>query len=129
MMGNEVDFTNYYSNPYLEKTKFYSIVNSLYELNNLWILSEFIRKNRHLLWNEVREIEGESGRTGFSVPRKLGKDTMLSRMFQVMKIPMENDSRVAAEQLGYAVNLRRLKVYAASSGSGQNVAQIILQGI
>ena len=42
MMSNDFDFDNYYSNNILKKSDFYSIVDMLYQINNLWMLSGFI---------------------------------------------------------------------------------------
>lgn len=128
MMSGDSEFTAYYSNLILKKTDFYSVVDILYQLNNLWMLSEFIHQNRQILLNEVSEISGEYGRPDFSIPCNLGKDTMLSRMFQVMKDYTMNESRVAEGSVEYAVNTHKIKVYAASSHNRQDVAQIILQG-
>lgn len=128
MMSGDTEFTAYYSNLILNKSDFYLIADRLYQLNNLWMLSEFIHQNRQILWNEVGEMSGEYGRPDFSIPCNLGKDTMLSRMFQVMKDYTMNESRVAEGNVEYAVNTHRLKVYANSPHHGQDVAQIILQG-
>ena len=35
---------------------------------------------------------------------------------------------VAEESVDYRINTHRLKVYAATSRSGQNIAQVVLQG-
>lgn len=53
MMAKDKDFTAYYSNRTLAKEEFYSVADTLYELNNLWMLSGFIRQNRQVLFQEV----------------------------------------------------------------------------
>lgn len=53
---------------------------------------------------------------------------MLSRMFQVMRNFNIYENKVAEENADYRINTHRLKVYAATSRSGQIVSQIILQG-
>ena len=85
MMSNDFDFENYYSNNILRKSDFYSIADMLYQINNLWMLSDFIHQNRQFLFNEVRELTGEHGKVDFSTPCRLGQDTMLSRIFRIMK--------------------------------------------
>ncbi len=53
MMAKEHDFSDYYSNRNLTKTEFYSVADTLYDLNNFWMLSGFIRQNRQVLFQEV----------------------------------------------------------------------------
>ena len=45
MMAKDKDFTDYYSSRTLTKEEFYSVADTLYALNNLWMLSGFIRQN------------------------------------------------------------------------------------
>lgn len=45
MMAKEKDFSDYYSKRNLTGREFYSVLDTLYELNNLWMLSGFIRQN------------------------------------------------------------------------------------
>lgn len=128
MMADYKDFLNYYSNIGMRKSEFYSVADQLYQLNNLYMLSDFIYQNRQVLLDEVNEIEGQYGIPDFSVVCNLGKETMLSRLFQVIKNFKINESMVAEESVDYGINIQRLKVYAATSRYGQNVSQIILQG-
>lgn len=37
---------NFYSHKVLERAELYSIADMLYQLNNLWMLSEFLHQNR-----------------------------------------------------------------------------------
>ena len=128
MMADDKDFLNYYSKMGMRKSEFYSVADRLYQLNNLCMLSDFIYQNRQVLLNEVNEIEGQYGIPDFSAVCNIGKETMLSRMFQVMKNFKGNESMVAEESVDYRINTHRLKVYAATSRSGQNIAQVVLQG-
>lgn len=91
-------------------------------------VTELLLKNQNVVNNEVDEMSGKYGRPDFSIPCNLGKETMLSRMFQVMRDNTRNESRVSEGNVEYAVNTHRLKVYANSPHHGQDVAQIILQG-
>ncbi len=45
MMTKDNAFSDYYTNRNLTKVEFYSVADTLYELNNLWMLSGFIRQN------------------------------------------------------------------------------------
>ena len=76
MMSNDFDFENYYSNNILRKSDFYSIADMLYQINNLWMLSDFIHQNRQFLFNEVRELTGEHGKVDFSTPCRLGQENI-----------------------------------------------------
>lgn len=127
MMADDKDFLNYYSNMRMRKSEFYSVADRLYQLNNLYMLSDFIYQNRQVLLNEVSEIKGQHGIPDFSTVCNIGKETMLARMFQVMKNFKINESMVAEEMVDYRINTHRLKVYAATTRSGQNIAQIVLQ--
>lgn len=68
MMSNDFDFDNYYSNNILKKSDFYSIVDMLYQINNLWMLSGFIHQNRQFLFNEVRELTRQTRENRFFYP-------------------------------------------------------------
>ena len=57
MMAGEKEFSCYYSDASLPVREFYSVADTLYGLNNLWMLSGFLHKNRHILFEEVRERE------------------------------------------------------------------------
>ena len=54
MMAKDNAFSDYYSNRNLTKAEFYSVADTLYDLNNLWMLSGFIRQNRQVLFQEIQ---------------------------------------------------------------------------
>ena len=65
----------------------------------------------------------------FTETCRFGKDTMLSRMFQVMENFQLNGYMVAEDAgLGYTVATRRMKAYSFTAKRGKSVPQIILQG-
>ncbi len=127
MMAKEKDFTDYYSKKRLTGREFYSVMDTLYELNNLWMLSEFIRQNQQVLLREIQEGIECRKKPDFTDICRIGKDTMLSRMFQVMG-KFHLDECVAEENTDYTVITRRVKAYAATTNSGKTVPQIMLQG-
>ncbi|MEH2957409.1 SymE family type I addiction module toxin [Candidatus Merdisoma sp. JLR.KK006] len=68
-------------------------------------------------------------RPDFTETCRLGKDTMLARMFQVMERFHLNGCCVAEDtSLDYTVATRRMKAYSFTTRSGRTVPQIILQG-
>lgn len=101
MMAGNREFMNYYSKSGVRKADFYAVVDQLYQLNNLWMLSEFIYQNRQVLLNEVSEIAGECGRTDFLTLCNVGKDTMVSRMLQVMTGFAICEGEAAADKTEY----------------------------
>ena len=84
MMAKEKDFSGYYSRRNLAGREFYSVIDTLYELNNLWMLSGFIRQNHQVLLRETQEGTEYRKKPDFTEICRIGKDAMLSRMFQVM---------------------------------------------
>lgn len=64
----------------------------------------------------------------FSEPYKLGKDTMLSRIFQVLNNYTTDKNMVAEEPTAYNVCTHKLKVYSTNPYASHPVPQIILQG-
>ena len=50
MMAGEKEFSGYYSDTSLPVREFYSVADTLYSLNNHWMLSGFLHKNRHILF-------------------------------------------------------------------------------
>ena len=127
MMAKDKDFADYYSNRNLTKAEFYSVMDTLYDLNNLWMLSGFIRQNRQVLFQEVQTSMNGQKSPDFTETCRFGKDTMLSRMFQVMENFCLHDGMVA-EDSAYTVATRRMKTYAFTTKRGKSVPQIILQG-
>ncbi len=126
MMAKEKDFSDYYSKKSLTGREFYSVMDTLYELNNLWMLSGFIRQNQQVLLRETQEGTEYRKKPDFTEICRIGKDTMLSRMFQVMgKFHLDE---YVAKDTDYTVITRRVKAYAATTGSGKTVPQIMLQG-
>lgn len=83
MMSNDTDFQNLYSKKSLNNREFYSIVDSLYQLNNLWMLAEYITCNKPLLIYEVQKMGNWQGHIDFTEPCRLGYDTMLARIFTI----------------------------------------------
>ena len=126
MMAKEKDFSDYYSRRNLVGREFYSVIDTLYELNNLWMLSGFIRQNQQVLLQETQGSTEHQKKPDFTEICRIGKDAMMSRMFQVME-KFHLDECVA-EDRDYTVITRRVKVYAATTGSGKTVPQIMLQG-
>ena len=126
MMAKEKDFSDYYSKRNLTGREFYSVIDTLYELNNLRMLSEFIRQNQQVLFQETKGSAECQKKPDFTEICRIGKDTMMSRMFQVME-KFHMDEWVA-EDTDYTVITRRVKAYAATTGSGKTVPQIMLQG-
>lgn len=52
------------------RREFYSVIDTLYELNNLWMLSEFIPQNQQVLFQETRFISGNTER--HRIPEETG---------------------------------------------------------
>ena len=127
MMAGEKEFSCYYSDASLPVREFYSVADTLYGLNNLWMLSGFLHKNRHILFEEIREREGIKQDYDFMEPCNYGKDVILSRMFQVME-GVRTDGIIVDEVLDGGRNIHRMKAYSASVNSGKNVPQLIIQG-
>lgn len=79
MMAKDKDFSDYHSNRNLTKPEFYSVMDMLYGLNNLWMLSGFIRQSRQVLFRKTQKsMSGLKGQD-FTETCRFGKDTMLSR--------------------------------------------------
>lgn len=129
MMAKDKDFSDYYSTHSLAKEEFYSVLDTLYGMNNLWMLSGFIRQNRQVLFQEVRSSMNGLKSPDFTETCRFGKETTLSRMFQVMERFQLNNCMVAEDAgSGYTVATRRMKAYSFTTRNGKNVPQIILQG-
>lgn len=127
MMAGEREFSAYYSKGILTGREFYSVADALYALNNFWMLSGFVYQNRQHLFREVKgQMEPQETRN-FLEPCKFGKDTILSRMFQVMR-SSGMDGSMVNECDDYHVITRRIKVYGATGSRGATVPQIVLQG-
>ena len=108
------------------RREFYSVIDTLYELNNLWMLSEFIPQNQQVLFQETQRGTEYRKKPDFTEISRIGKDTMLSQMFQVMeKFHMDE---WLAEDTDYTAITRRVKACAATTGSGKIVPQIMLLG-
>ncbi len=105
------------------------MADTLYELNNFWMLSGFVRQNQQVLLQETKAGMNGQKSPDFTKTCRYGKDTMLSRMFQVIERFQLNECMVAEDTvLGYTVAIRRVKAYSFTTKSGENVPQIILQG-
>ena len=127
MMAGEKEFSGYYSDTSLPVREFYSVADTLYSLNNLWMLSGFLHKNRHILFEEIREREGIKQDYDFMEPCNYGKDIILSRMFQVME-NFRTDGTVVNEAADGRRSIHRIKAYSTTINSGKNVPQFIIQG-
>jgi len=115
MMAKDHAFSDYYSNQNLTKTEFYSVADTLYELNNLWVLSGFIRQNRQILFQEIQSSIGGFKSPDFTETCRFGKDTMLSGMFRVMEKFQLNDCMEEEDTgEGYTVATRKIKTYATT---------------
>lgn len=128
MMSNDTDFDNFYSHKVLKRTEFYSIADMLYQLNNFWMLSEFLHQNRQILFHEVGNIMKQAESPDFYTPCKLGQDTMFARIFKVFESHSTNLCAVAEDVHTYSPCTHKLKVYAATQNNTLPVPQIILQG-
>lgn len=70
MMSSDTDFQNFYAKRGLNDREFYSIVDTLYRLNNLWMLAEFVHNNRTFLIYEVQQMRNWQGHMDFSEPSR-----------------------------------------------------------
>lgn len=61
MMSNDTDFKNFYTNRNLSEREFYSIADTLYQLNNLCMLAEFVTYNKPLLIYEIQKMGNWQG--------------------------------------------------------------------
>ncbi|AOY74729.1 hypothetical protein [Clostridium formicaceticum] len=57
LMADQYDYKNYHSNGKLTESEFYSVVDLLYELDNLNMLISFVVRNIKVLLQEVDGIE------------------------------------------------------------------------
>lgn len=81
----------------------------------------------YILIREVSEHIEYHGVPDFTESCKLGSDTMLSRMFQIMQ-KFHTYENTTAEDVLSVIPVHRLKIYAASTAKGKEVPQIVLQG-
>lgn len=129
MMAKDKVFSDYYSNRNLTKAEFYAVADSLYDLNNFWMLSGFVRQNRQVLFQEIQTSMDGQKSPDFTETCRFGKNTIMSRMFQVMENFQSNGCIIAEDtEPGYTVATQRIKAYAFTTKSGKKVPQIILQG-
>lgn len=124
MMSNDTDFQNFYSKKSLNDREFYSIVDSLYQLNNLWMLAEFVTCNKPLLIYEVQKMGNWQGHVDFTEPCRLGHDTMLARIFTILQ-HFNISTNISYETRDNST--RNLKVQEAS-GYQTSIPKISLQG-
>lgn len=127
MMAGEMEFSSYYSDIRMPAREFYSVVDALYGLNNFWMLSGFLHKNRHILFEEVREQEEIRQGHDFMESCKFEKDVIYSRMFRVME-SFRIDGIIVNEEVNNMRSIHRMKAYSATINSGRNVPQFIIQG-
>ena len=129
MMAKDKDFTDYYSTHSLTKEEFYSVLDTLYGMNNLWMLSGFIRQNRQVLFQEVRSSMNGLKSPDFTETCRFGKETMLSRMFQVIERFQLNNCMVAEDAgAGYNVATRRMKAYSFTTRNGKMCRRLSCRG-
>ena len=124
MMSNDTDFQNFYSKKSLNDREFYSIVDSLYQLNNLCMLAEFVTCNKPLLIYEVQKMGNWQGHIDFTEPCRLGHDTMLARIFTILQ-HFNISTNISYERRDNSN--RNLKVKEAS-GYQTSIPKISLQG-
>ena len=124
MMSNDTDFKNFYSKKSLNDREFYSIVDSLYQLNNLWMLADFVTCNKPLLIYEVQKMGNWQGHIDFTEPCRLGHDTMLARIFTILQ-HFNISTNISYETRDNST--RNLKVQEAS-GYQTSIPKISLQG-
>ena len=123
MMSNDTDFQNFYSKKSLNDREFYSIVDSLYQLN-LCMLAEFVTCNKPLLIYEVQKMGNWQGHVDFTEPCRLGHDTMLARIFTILQ-HFNISTNISYETRDNST--RNLKVQEAS-GYQTSIPKISLQG-
>lgn len=129
MMARDEAFSGYYSNHNLTKKEFYSVADTLYELNNFWMLSGFVRQNQQVLFQEMKDSMNGQKSPDFTETCRYGKDTMLSRMFQVMERFQLNECMVAEDTvLGYTAATRRMKAYSFATKSGKVCRRLSCRG-
>ena len=124
MMLNDTDFQNFYSKKSLNDREFYSIVDSLYQLNNLCMLAEFVTCNKPLLIYEVQKMGNWQGHIDFTEPCRLGHNTMLARIFTILQ-HFNISTNISYETRDNST--RNLKVQEAS-GYQTSIPKISLQG-
>ena len=124
MMSNDTDFQNFYSKNSLNDREFYSIVDSLYQLNNLCMLAEFVTCNKPLLIYEVQKMGNWQGHIDFTEPCRFGHDTMLGRIFTILQ-HFNISTNISYETRDNST--RNLKVQEAS-GYQTSIPKISLQG-
>lgn len=124
MMSNDTDFQNFNSKKSLNDREFYSIVDSLYQLNNLCMLAEFVTCNKPLLIYEVQKMGNWQGHIDFTEPCRLGHDTMLARIFTILQ-HFNISTNISYETRDNST--RNLKVQEAS-GYQTSIPKISLQG-
>lgn len=124
MMSNDTDFQNFYSKKSLNDREFYSIVDSLYQLNNLCMLAEFVTCNKPLLIYEVQKMGNWQGHIDFTEPCRFGHDTMLARIFTILQ-HFNISINISYETSNNST--RNLKVQEAS-GYQTSIPKISLQG-
>ena len=124
MMSNDTDFQNFYSKKSLNDREFYSIADSLYQLNNLCMLAEFVTCNKPLLIYEVQKMGNWQGHIDFTEPCRLGHDTMLARIFTILQ-HFNISTNISYDTRDNST--RNLKVQEAS-GYQTSIPKISLQG-
>ncbi len=77
MSANDFDYANYYSGKELTESEFYSIVDKLYQLDNLHMLSDFVKKNKKFLFHELDEDD-------FEMPT-MNEDALLTRIYRIIQ--------------------------------------------
>lgn len=127
-MSSDKDFKNFYSHNALSASEFYSIADTLYQLNDFWILSEFLRQHRQILFNEVHDMSRKTNSPDFYTLCKYGQDTLFTRISKVFENHSVNLYAVAEEPFITSHCTHKLKVYTATQKNIQSVPQIILQG-
>ncbi len=95
IMSENSDFENYYFNQKLKKSDFYTVVNLLFKLDNLWMLSEFLLKNQSIIVSDTEKIINPSELIEITGTGRMDMDVMVTRVFKMMQnigIPRRNET-------------------------------------
>ncbi len=77
LMADQFDYDNYHSNGGLEASEFYSVIDLLYQLDNLHMIISFIFRNWEVL---LKEIDRPDSLKPFVEKAIVDEDTFLTRI-------------------------------------------------
>ncbi len=95
----------------------------LYRLNSFWMLSGFLYKNRHILYEEIHEREENRQGYDFMEPCNFEQDIIFFRMFQVMG-SFRIGGNVVNGEMGSTRDIHWMKAYPATVSSGKKCAAV-----